>query len=163
MPVSIAIDFETADYKADSACAVGLVRIENNVIADTWYTLIRPPRRRVFFTEIHGLTWDMLKNSPNFAEVWPVMAAFMDGASRLIAHNAPFDRRILNGCCTANGLTPPSIPFECTVKLARRVLQLPSNRLDAVCKHCGIALDHHHAASDARAAAEIWLLLHKDC
>ena len=159
MPVTVAIDFETADYQTDSACAVGLARVEDGAVTATWSTLIRPPRRRVFFTDIHGLTWAKLKDSAPFADIWPTMAEFMQGASRLVAHNAPFDRRVLLGCCAANNLAPPELPFDCTLKLARRRLRLPSHRLDAVCTHLNIPLNHHDAASDALAAAMIWVLL----
>ena len=40
-----AIDFETADYESDSACAVAVVTVENGEIADRFYRLIRPPRQ----------------------------------------------------------------------------------------------------------------------
>ena len=159
MGVVVALDFETSDRWADSACALGLTRIENGVITGELYRLIRPPRSRVFYTEIHGLTWDMLKGEPTFAELWPEFAGFMQGARMLVAHNASFDRRILCGSCEAYGLTPPSLPFACTVKGSRRGLSLPHNRLNDVCEHLGIELDHHNAASDARAAAKIYLHL----
>lgn len=161
MSFSIAIDFETADNKPDSACAVGMAKIDGTEVVDTFYTLIRPPRPNVFFTYIHGLTWPMLKDSPTFLQVWPAMSAFMEGATFMIAHNAPFDQRVLNACCVANKLPVPELPFVCTVKESRRLLRLPSHKLDAVCRHCGIILQHHHAGSDAQAAAEIWLYLQK--
>lgn len=154
--IVVALDFETADRYPDSACALGLTKLENGVIVDSLYSLIRPPRSRVYFTEIHGLTWNMLKDSPTFAELWPQFSAFMADARLLIAHNASFDRRVLLGCCEKFGLTPPQKPFVCTVKGARRGLDLPHNKLNDVCAHLGIELDHHNAASDARAAALIY-------
>ena len=44
----VAIDFETADYGPDSACAVALVRVEGSRIVRRSYFLIRPPRRSLF-------------------------------------------------------------------------------------------------------------------
>ena len=38
-------------------------------------------------------------------------------------------------------------------------LPLASRALDSVCDYFGIPLDHHHAGSDARACAEIYLRL----
>jgi DNA polymerase III epsilon subunit-like protein len=58
-PTFVAIDFETADYKPDSACAVGLVRVENHQIVERAYTLIRPPRKKFVFTYYHGISWEM--------------------------------------------------------------------------------------------------------
>lgn len=159
MSIVVSIDFETADTGADSACAVGMARVENGAVTGTLYHLLRPPRPRVWFTKIHGLTWPMVKNQPVFREYWPEMAAFMEGADYLVAHNAPFDRRVLHGCCAAAGIPPPGIPFACTLKGARRALPIPSRTLRAVCDHLGIALRHHHAGSDALAAAHIYLYL----
>lgn len=158
-PVVIALDFETADNGADSACALGLVRVEQGNVVDKLYTLIRPPRRRVYFTEIHGITWSMVKDYPSFGELWPQFAGFMHGADYFVAHNASFDRRILRGCCEKAEICPPPQPFLCTVKGARRGLTLPNNKLNTVCEHLGIALDHHNAASDALASACIYLHL----
>ena len=159
MGAVVALDFETSDRWPDSACALGLVKVENGVIVDELYRLIRPPSSRVYFTEIHGLTWDMLKNEPTFDALWPEFSAFMQGAELLVAHNASFDRRVLCGTCERYGLTPPLLPFACTVKGSRRGLKLPHNRLCDVCEHLGIELNHHHAMSDARAAARIYLHL----
>ena len=61
----VALDFETSGYAAHSACAVGLCRIEDGVVTDSFYSLIRPPSSRVLFTHVHGLTWPMLKDAPH--------------------------------------------------------------------------------------------------
>ena len=159
MSVVVAIDFETADRYSDSACALGMARIEDNRITEEWYHLIQPPRPRVYFTHIHGLTRALLKDQPVFTELWSDMSAFWAGADLFVAHNASFDRRILYGCCEAFGLKAPSAPFACTVKGSRRKLRLPRHRLDDVCAYLGLELQHHNAASDARAAAGIYLYL----
>ena len=159
MSCVVALDFETSDKYADSACALGMSRMEDGRVVDNWYSLIRPPRSTVYFTEIHGLTWDMLKDQPTFAELWPQIASFLRGAELLVAHNASFDRRVLLGCCRAFGIEAPDIPFACTVKGSRRGLRLPHHRLNDVCAYLGLELDHHNAASDAQAAAGIYLYL----
>lgn len=156
---AVALDFETSDKYPDSACALGMVRMEGGVITDTLYTLIRPPRKRVYFTEIHGITWNMVKDSPCFADLWPDFAAFMDGADYLIAHNASFDRRVLRGCCFAASIAAPDTPFLCTVSGSRKGFRLRHNRLNDVCGYLGIELNHHKADSDALACAKIYLHL----
>lgn len=156
---AVSIDFETSGKGGNSACAIGMARVEDGQVVDSFYRLIRPPSSRVLFTYVHGLTWNMLKDQPTFPELWEEMHAFMDGARWLLAHNAPFDRRVLVASCEAHGLDAPNTPFLCTLKGARRTLPIPSKGLDAVCAHYGIALTHHHAESDARAAAEIYLRL----
>src|SRR6188472_29341 len=90
----VAIDFETADHGPDSACAVGLVRVEGLRIVRRETLLLRPPRRRFLFSDIHGITWERVADAQTFAEAWPDLVPILDGAVFLAAHNAPFDRRV---------------------------------------------------------------------
>jgi DNA polymerase-3 subunit epsilon len=161
-PTFVALDFETADYYPDSACALGLVRVENHRIVQRTYHLIRPPRRRFVFTHLHGITWEDVARQPTFGELWPSLTPFLAGADFLAAHNASFDRSVLHRCCETAGLTPPAIPFECTVRLARQTWNLYPTKLNNVCDHLGITLRHHHAASDAEACALIVIAAHRD-
>lgn len=157
--VGIAIDFETAGRAAHSACAVGMARLENGQVTDHFYALIRPPSARVLFSDIHGLTWPMLKDAPPFAQLWPRMEEFLHGAQWFVAHNASFDHRVLQASCRASGIPEPRQPFYCTLKGARRSLPLPSRTLSSVCAYFGIPLNHHHAGSDAEACARVFLRL----
>jgi DNA polymerase III subunit epsilon len=150
-----AIDFETADYGADSACALALVRVEGVEIVGRDLYLIRPPRSRFAFTHIHGITWARVRGEPTFAELWPEIAGKLDAGGFLAAHNAAFDRGVLAACCAAAGAEPPALDFHCTVRLARRAWRLSRANLPAVCEHLGIALCHHDPASDAEACARI--------
>lgn len=151
----VAIDFETADYGSDSACAVALVRVEHGQIVERRETLIRPPRLSFRFSGIHGITWRHVKDQPTFAELWPALASILDGAVYLAAHNAGFDRKVLETCCAVAGLAVPEMPFLCTVQLARRTWRLRSCKLPDVCAHLGVPLRHHNAGSDAEACARI--------
>lgn len=153
----VAIDFETADFGRDSACAIALVRVEGNEIVAKTYSLIRPPRAQFQFTYIHGITWEHVRQAPTFGELWPEMSAFLSGADFFVAHNATFDKGVLEVCCEKAGLAPPKLPFRCTVKLARQIWRLPSNKLNLVCQHLNIPLNHHNALSDAEACAKIVL------
>ncbi len=150
-----AIDFETADYGADSACALALVRVEGVRIVSRDLFMIRPPRARFAFTHIHGITWARVRGERTFGELWPEISARLAGAAFLAAHNAPFDRGVLSACLAAAGLAAPELDFCCTVRLARRVWRLKRANLPAVCEHLGIELNHHAPASDAEACARI--------
>jgi DNA polymerase-3 subunit epsilon len=151
----VAIDFETADYGADSACSVGLVKVEDNAICEEMVRLIRPPRQDFRFTHIHGLTWNDVAEAPVFADVWPEMEAFIGSTPFLVAHNAPFDRKVLNSCLEAASLTPHVPDFLCTVQVARHKLKIKPAKLSNVCEVLGIELNHHEALSDARASAKV--------
>lgn len=153
----VAIDFETANYAADSACSVGLVKVVRGEIVERAVHLIKPPTREFVFTHIHGLTWRDVEKSADFGALWPRLAPLLEGAEFLAAHNASFDKRVLHACCAAHGLAAPTLPFRCTVELARRSWSIYPTKLSDVCRKLGIALNHHEALSDALACAQIVL------
>lgn len=157
--VCLALDFETSGTYEGAACAIGMVRLETCKIVDSFYSLIRPPSSHVKFTGIHGLTWNILKNEPDFPAVWKGAAHILAGIDYFIAHNAAFDRGVLYSCRSFFNLDIPDRPFLCTLKGARKALDIPSKKLSAVCAHLGIKLVHHHAGSDAMACARIYQYL----
>lgn len=159
MTTFVALDFETADRYRDSACAIGLVRVEQGQVVNKVHYLIRPPRRLFEFTHIHGISWQQVANEPDFAELWPAIAAMLTGADFFVAHNASFDRSVLQTCCRAYGIAPPVPDFVCTVKLARQAWNIRPTKLPNVCDYLGIPLNHHNALSDAEACAQIAMLI----
>ena len=76
----VAIDFETADRFADSACAIGIVSIEKGKITKKGYRLIRPPRRHFVFSYIHGISWADVEAQPTFSAVWDQFVPFWKDA-----------------------------------------------------------------------------------
>ena len=152
----VAIDFETANLKRDSACAVALAIVEDGALVETVERLIRPPTRQFTFTYVHGLTWRHVANAPPFADVWDELAPMLDGVEFIAAHNASFDRSVLRACCANSGHTMPTAPFVCTVQMARQVWQIKPTRLPNVCDALDIPLrQHHNAGADATACARI--------
>jgi DNA polymerase-3 subunit epsilon len=160
-PTFVAIDFETADTGRDSACAVGLVRVEKGLIVRSESRLIRPPRRDFVFTYIHGISWEHVSEAGPFGDVWGELEGLLDGADFLVAHNASFDRSVLAACCARAETDPPSLPFQCTVRLARRVWGIRPTTLPDVCRALDIRLRHHDALSDAEACARIMIAAHE--
>jgi DNA polymerase-3 subunit epsilon len=158
-PSFVALDFETANRNPTSACAIGLVRVERGTIVQRVSRRIRPPigARRFEFTHVHGLAWKDVANAPSFSEMWPSLRAVLAGVEFLAAHNAMFDREVLEACCSSIGARPPSLPYRCTVDLARNVLGIRPSGLANVAFRLGIPLRHHDALSDALACASIVL------
>jgi DNA polymerase-3 subunit epsilon len=152
-----AIDFETATTSPTSACAVGLVRVQDGVVVARAHRLIRPPTREFEFTYLHGIAWRDVAAEPGFSVVWKDLRHLCDGVDFVAAHNASFDERVLRSCCATAGIAPPRARFECTVALARRAFRIYPTRLDVVASRLGIPLRHHDAMSDAEACAEIVL------
>ena len=152
-----ALDFETASYERESACAVGLALVEDMKIAETASFLIKPPSSRFVFTHIHDITWNDVKDERTFGELWPEISPFFEGVDFLVAHNSPFDKGVLNACCRRYDIAPPETDFRCTLRLARKLLDLESNNLKAVSDYYGIELNHHEALSDTLACAKIMI------
>jgi len=76
-----AIDFETAVGNRNSACAVGIVTVENGIITDEYYTLIKPPNNEYnrHTIKIHGITPEDTVYAPVFADIYPEIKKHLQG------------------------------------------------------------------------------------
>ena len=162
MPTFVAIDFETATARRDSACAVGVAAGGGGRVVLSRTYLIRPPSGLFTFTDLHGLDWEDVRGAPTFAELWPTLRAWLSGAVFVAAHNAPFDRSVLHACCARYRLRPPPMKFACTVQIARAQWGIRPTKLPDVCRRLDIPLRHHDPGADAVACARIVLAAEAD-
>jgi DNA polymerase-3 subunit epsilon len=156
-----AIDFETATNHA-SPCAVGIVTVENGIIMDEYYSLIQPPGNRYnwYTIQVHGISPQDTKDAPIFSEVYPEIKKRLQNKI-VVAHNAAFDRSVLQKTMFANNLDYSELNisdnWHCTMQMCRASSKYPSGRLNECCSVEDIELNHHEALSDARACAELFL------
>ena len=155
----VALDFETGNASPLSACALGASIFEDGALVREQVSLIRPPAGARKFhwgnVRVNHITEKMVADAPPFDAVWQGLADEAEG-SVLVCHNAMFDVGVLNACLAHYHLPIPACRYVCTVKVARRVWPgLVNHKLDTVSDALGIALDHHEAGSDARAAGQI--------
>jgi DNA polymerase III epsilon subunit-like protein len=145
----IAIDFETAHGKRYSACAIGIVVVENNQITERFHTLIQPPENKYFYKniEIHGITPKMTENAPTFDYIYPTIHKYLNN-STVVSHNAAFDMDVLAKTMNYYGLLNDDLDFNfsCT-------LNIYGGGLKECCKEFNIPLKHHDPLSDAEACA----------
>lgn len=151
-----AIDFETANEQRSSACAIGIVCIEDGIITEQHYHLIMPPDLRFspFNTAIHGITRADVMDQPNFAELWPIIRHYFEDRI-VIAHNASFDMSVLRAVLDYYDLPYPNLHYGCTCIMARKQWPGMSHRLNDVAAMLDIDFLHHHALEDAQACAQI--------
>ncbi|MCW2923704.1 MAG: exonuclease [Thermoleophilia bacterium] len=152
-----ALDFETATRSGASACALGVVVVEDGVERYRQAWLIRPPYNAYHWSNVrvHGISPDMTQDAPEFPEVWDEAMEMM-GDLTMVAHNAAFDVGVIRGCCELYGMAPPTSPYLCTVQMSRRTWKdLPNHKLPTVAAHVGAELVHHDALSDAAACSAI--------
>lgn len=159
-----AIDFETANRQTHSACSVALTIVRDSKIVDEYYTLIQP---ETWFdrmnTQIHGISESDVYDAPKFPDVWNSMKQFFTPDQLVVAHNMPFDKRILTGTLTHYGVQTPEFKTLCTVRSSRALLrELPNHKLNTVAAYYDIPLNHHHALDDARACATILINQEKE-
>ena len=155
----VALDFETGNASPLSACALGASIFEDGALVREQVSLIRPPAGARKFhwgnVRVNHIKEKMVADAPPFDAVWQNLADEAEG-SVLVCHNAMFDVGVLNACLAHYHLPIPACRYVCTVKVARRVWPgLVNHKLDTVSDALGIALNHHEAGSDARAAGLI--------
>ena len=153
-----AIDFETANSLPTSVCSVGIVRVRDCQIIDTFYSLIKPEPEYYDFwcSQVHGLTERNTYRAPIFPKVWKQIEPLIEGLP-LVAHNRPFDEGCLKAVFRCYQMDYPDYEFYDTLCVSRRVLpDLENHQLQTVAAACGYELeDHHHALADAEACAWI--------
>jgi DNA polymerase-3 subunit epsilon len=161
----VAIDFETANYSELSICSVGIALFENNQLADTFYSLIRPPKgygrfRTDWITDCHGISPTDVCNAAEFPAIAPEIFTRLSAADVVVAHNAKFDMRVLRITSAHFNLPCPAFDYLCTLALSRRIWPgLKGYSLDVVAAHIGHRFDHHQAQSDAETAGRILLAM----
>lgn len=162
----ITIDFEIANNNLNSACSVGLVAVQGLEIVKEQYFLINPPTPE-FNTKnisIHGITYDMVKNAGNFADVWPDMKEFFNNTHYVIAHNAQFDMSVLQCCFDEYGLQTSDFLYLDSINIIRLYsgCDLQYYNLGASAEYYSVDLGtHHNAMDDARTLANILIQIMK--
>ena len=154
----VVFDVETPNRYNNRMSAIGITVIDNRKITEGYYTLVNPETGFDYFnTRLTGIDEDMVYDAPTFPEVWKQIEPLMS-SGLLTAHNAVFDMNVLKKCLRDYEIEwKPFVLYICTVQIGRRLLPGMSHRLNDLCDYYGITLDHHHAASDSRACAEILL------
>ena len=156
-----AIDFETATGKRYSACAVGIVTVENGKIIDEYNSLIQPPYNEYSYynTKVYGITANNTFNALLFPDVYPEIKQRLTGKT-IVAHNKAFDRSVLQKTMEFYNLDYSDLNianlWECTLKIYRAKGYKQAS-LDVCCKKQEINLNHHEALSDARGCAMLYL------
>ncbi|KUG25680.1 dna polymerase iii polc-type [hydrocarbon metagenome] len=153
------LDFETTGTSSKFARAieVGIVKMKNGKVIDTYSSLINPGSQIPYqITLLTGITNEDVLNAPYFEDIIDEIDFFISG-SILVAHNLPFDLSFLKSEYLRAGKEIREIPKVCTLKLARKIYPaLPSKSLGNVVKFLKIKHRHvHRALGDATVTAKI--------
>ncbi|WP_436861124.1 3'-5' exonuclease [Staphylococcus caeli] len=161
----IALDFETANGQRTSICSVGMVKVVNHQITESFYTLVNP---KDYFSQqniaVHGIQPEDVTDAPTFDKVFPYMMQFIDDLP-VVAHNAAFDMNVLHASIQASGFNTPDMTYFCSLQLARRTINHHRYGLNYMMQYYNLDFHgHHDALNDAKACAMITyrLLKHYD-
>ena len=164
----IVLDTETTGLRFrednDRIIEIGCVELINHMPSGETFHVYIDPEREVpqEAVNIHGITTEMLRGKPKFAEIADGFSAFIAG-DPLVIHNAGFDVPFLNFELEKAG--KPLISFDRvvdTLLVARQKHPGAGNRLDDLCKRYGIdnsRREYHGALLDSEILAEVYLEL----
>lgn len=153
------VDIETTGTSASYGriIEIGIVRVENDEITDTYTTLINPQTHLPPEIEmLTGITMNDLENQPTFREVAKdILERLVDCV--FVAHNVRFDYSFLRQEFLRQNISFSSKHF-CTVKLSRALY--PTQRhhnLDAIIERFGFnCTQRHRAFQDAKTLWEFY-------
>lgn len=152
------------DPRSERVVEIGAVELDNRIpTGATFHVYINPEKEmpdEAF--KVHGLSSEFLADKPKFAEIAESFRAFV-GEGVLVAHNAAFDRGMINAEFARLGL--PEIPgaqIVDTLALARKKHPGAQNTLDALCARYGVDTSRrtkHGALLDAELLALVYVEL----
>lgn len=145
----VAFDVETTGLSPyqERVIEIGAVKFRNGRIIEEKEWLIRPDKPIHWAAErTHRITMDMLKDSPEFREIYGEFMGFIDGAV-LMAHNARFDVDFIREEILRNGLDLPDVPVVDSLRLFRKWFPTaPSHALEPLSEYLGVRGDLYHRA-----------------
>ncbi|WP_039949450.1 PolC-type DNA polymerase III [Vibrio ichthyoenteri] len=157
----IVLDFETtglSPQQGDRAIEIGAVKLHQGEVVDRFQSLMNPGFRVSGFIESYtGISNNMLASAPPCAEVMTQFADFIQG-SNLLAHNASFDQRFLDGELERIERQYAG-HFACSLLVSRRLHQeTASHKLGDLVRYHNIETDgvFHRALADAEMTAHLW-------
>jgi DNA polymerase-3 subunit epsilon len=155
----LVIDTETNGLAGDECelTEIGAVLVGGGELHDRYESLVRtsaPLRRGI--QRFTGITQAMVDGAPSLEDVLPTLAPLLSNRV-MVAHNAPFDRRVLRQSFDRIGLEWPNPPVICTAALARALMPLQRARgLQALAQALDIDVrTAHRALPDAETCARV--------
>ena len=149
------IDLETTGFSShkNEIIEVGLVKVENLSIKDTYHSLVKPKGYLPLkITEITGLNGDFLVNAPELSQIKGEIESFIKNKIVVEHSQRTFDMAFLKNGLNMN----EELILLNTLKLFGRMKPRPKKKdLASMCRILGVELpNHHYALNDAMATAD---------
>lgn len=160
------IDIETTggQFNKEGITEIAIYKFDGVDIVDQFISLVNPEIPiQPFVVKLTGINNAMLRQAPKFYEIAKRIIEITEGCI-IVAHNAPFDYRILQLEFNRLGYKFHK-PTLCTVEMSKILLpNVTSYSLGKLVRSLGIPIaDRHRASGDAMATLKLFkLLLDKD-
>lgn len=171
------VDLETTGLNPvyDEIIEVGLLKVRNNEVIDSFTSLVRPETVYVdedddgniiseyyiddFIVELTGITNEMLAEAPTLKDNFEEILGFIDN-DVIVGHNVNFDINFLYDFATDNYSKELSNDFWDLMKLSRRILKdIDRHRLIDLADFFGYTFTGHRALNDCQATLDIMSML----
>lgn len=158
--IKFVVDVETTglDYRREKIIEIAAVKLVDNVIEEKFDSLVNPMQNiRLSSTNIHGITEQMIMDSPTIEEVLPRFLDFIEDKP-IIGHNIIFDYSYINFA----SLTLYGKPLENqaidTLHMYKEVYpDERSHGLASLIKRFNVTSDTtHRALADAECLAKVY-------
>ncbi len=167
VPDYVIFDLETTGISctSDEVVEISAVKVEGGVVVDELTTLVNPGRPIPYqATSVHGITNEMVENSPMFREA---LADFNDfiGDSVIIGHNIhTFDMKFIQRDAQKYFGKYIGNDYIDTLEIARLYLpELPGRSLVELADHYGIGSQGaHRALNDCRMNQQVFECLRRE-
>lgn len=157
----IVFDTETTglEIDIDRIIEIGAIKYINHIPIERFHVFINPDRDfDDFIVELTGISKEQLKISPKIENVLPLFYNFIEDYV-LIAHNAPFDVKII--ACEAYRSQQPMFDnlIIDSLTLAKRCIpktDIENYKLETIKKYFGLVNDSHRALDDCETCSAIY-------
>ena len=160
------LDVETTGLdpvRGDRVCEIAILKTKNNIVVDSFETLINPGIRiPPSSSAIHGIVDEMIEDSPYFLDVAEDVQRILKGCV-IIAHNAQFDLKFVDMELNfTSDLSVKNVIID-TLGIARKFYSFPSNNLGEIAKSLGIPIyGYHRAMVDVQITKDVFEYFTRD-
>lgn len=151
LPTRLAfVDIETTGPRVthDRIIEIGIIRVEEGRVTETFKSLINPKTHVPSFIEHYtGISSTELEQAPDFTSLAATIIKLLEDCT-FVAHNVRFDYGFLKNEFQRLGYTF-STPHFCTAALSRRLFpEHPRHNLDVLIQRYGFTCPSRHRAYD---------------
>lgn len=114
----ITLAIHTANHWPDSVCHISLAKIQQGQIIDTLDTYIYAEEFDPFFTSLHGIRAEDVKQAPTFKAFEPILTQWLTNET-VVAYYAPYEEQVLRDVYAAQGKLVPNVNFLSLLQRAK--------------------------------------------